>query len=75
MKVLLIALNLLAALLIVPASYIVHDQYKFRGMDMYLALDRAEIINRERLKEVYPNQIKNDRVLIPELFSRKCTLF
>lgn len=71
MKVLLITLNLLSVLLILLASHMVHDQYFLRGMDMYVALDRAEIINREKLKESYPDQIKNDRVLIPRLFYQK----
>ena len=38
---------------------------------MYVALDRAEILNREKLGETYPEQMENDRVLIPKLFFQK----
>jgi len=71
MKILLIILNLLAAVLVFPAMGITHQLYEFRGVDMYVELDRAQIINRDRLKEAYPQQFHNDRILLPKLFFSK----
>jgi hypothetical protein len=38
---------------------------------MYVALDRNEIINRDKLKEHYPNEFENDRVSIPKKYLNK----
>ena len=68
MKSVLIALNVLAALLVILAMNVIHDLYQLRGINMYVELDRAQIIDRNKLEAAYPKQIQNDRILIPKLF-------
>jgi hypothetical protein len=71
MKNTLIVLNLLAAILVLPAVSIAHSEYAFSAMRMYVALDRLEILDREKLEKAYPNEMKNDRVLIPKKYMDK----
>jgi hypothetical protein len=68
MKITLIVLNLIAAALVFPAMKVGHDMYVMSGTQMYVALDRANLINREKLAEAFPEEIKNDRILIPKRF-------
>ncbi|HBA84786.1 MAG TPA: hypothetical protein DCZ95_11890 [Verrucomicrobia bacterium] len=67
MKSILIVLNLLAALLILPAMHLVHKAYFVRCVSMYVELDRAQVINREQLHLAFPMEYENDRRKIPEL--------
>jgi hypothetical protein len=71
MKITLIVLNLIAAALVFPAMKIGHDLYVLSGADMYTALDRLDLIKREKLSEFFPDEIKNDRILIPRRLMNK----
>jgi len=70
MKIALICLNLFAGFLIFPAMLASHELYFMAFSSGYAELDRAQIIDKARLKEVYPNEFENDRYMIPRLFLR-----
>lgn len=61
MKITLIVLNLLAALLVIPAMWIVAEMYTLRVSLAYTELDRAHVIDQKTLAEVFPELVPNDR--------------
>lgn len=65
MKTILITLNLIASILVFPAMWLVHKAQVASAMHMYTELDRAQVIDRERLTEVFPSESSNDRYDIP----------
>ena len=70
MKLTLILLNLVAAALVFPAINILNG---INGMGMqgfYVDLDRAQLIDQEKVKSFFPEEAKNDRHLIPEKFMK-----
>lgn len=64
MKIPLIILNLIAAVLVFPAMAILHSVHVNSAASMYTELDRAGVIDRNRLEEKYPNEYKTDRYSI-----------
>jgi hypothetical protein len=71
MKIYVIAFNILAASVIFCSIFLTHELYVLSATNMYVALDRAKIIDRERLKEVYSLEFENDRILIPKKYMNK----
>jgi len=61
MKMTLIILNLLAAALVFPAMSLLHKAHVMDAQMMYMELDRAQVIDRNQLEKMYPNESKNDR--------------
>ena len=61
MKTALIILNLIAAALVFPAMAILHKAHVMNAVVMYTELDRAQVIDRDQLEKMYPNEAKNDR--------------
>lgn len=61
MKATLITLNLLAALLVMPAMSLVRAQCVMDTSLAYTALDRAGVIDQEKLKQEFPHLTGNDR--------------
>jgi len=68
MKIALILLNLIAAALVFPAMAILHSVHVNSAASMYTELDRAGVIDRGRLEEMYPNEYKNDRYSIAQRY-------
>jgi hypothetical protein len=70
MKILIILLNLLAGLLTYPVMIVCHDLYEMAFSSGYAELDRAQVIDRTKLKEAYPKEFDTDRRDIPRLYLR-----
>jgi len=69
----LVILNLVAATLVLPAmSCVEHAQIK-SAMNMYVELDRTQVIDREQLQKMFPSEARNDRHDIPARFCAKRT--
>jgi hypothetical protein len=68
MKLLLILFNLSAALLVFPLMALTNQAQITSGISMYVEMDRAEIIDHARLKEVFPKEAGNHRYDIPKRF-------
>ena len=61
MKRTLIILNLLAAALVIPAMRMVSEMYTLGVSLAYTELDRAQVIDQEKLAESFPCLLPNDR--------------
>ena len=61
MKRTLIALNLIAALLVIPAMWLVAEMYTLRVSSAYTELDRAQVIDQQKLAQSFPGIVPNDR--------------
>jgi len=61
MKVALVILNLLAALAVLLAMPVIHQLTVLDVSVAYTALDRAQVIDRAKLKEAFPDLADNDR--------------
>lgn len=68
MKIALILLNLLAATLVFPAMGLVQQAQVRSGVNMYVGLDRAQVIDRQQLQKMFPDEAENDRYEIPKRF-------
>ena len=68
MKTTIIVLNILAAILVFPAMSLVHQAQLASARSMYVELDRAQVIDRQKLAEMFPDELKNDRYDIPKRF-------
>ncbi|CAA6697547.1 Unannotated, partial [Lentimonas sp. CC19] len=70
MKLTLILLNLVAAALVFPAINIMNGINEMGMQGFYVDLDRAQLIDQEKVKSFYPEESKDDRRLIPQKFMR-----
>jgi hypothetical protein len=68
MKTALIALNMLAAILVLPAMRLVDSAQLASARSMYIELDRAQVIDRQKLSEMFPKESNNAQVEIPRRF-------
>ena len=68
MKKALVILNLFAAVLLIPGMALVHVAQVRSGMNMYVELDRAQVVDRRQLERMFPEESKNDRRDIPRRF-------
>jgi len=68
MKSTLVILNLVAATLVFPAMWLVHSAQVANARSMYTELDRAQVIDREKLEKMFPMEFKDDRNLIAKKF-------
>lgn len=68
MKTTLVILNLLAAALVFPAMTLVQSAQVRSAMNMYVELDRSQVIDRQQLARMFPAESKNDRYEIPRRF-------
>jgi hypothetical protein len=68
MKLTLIFLNLVAAALVFPAINIMNGIQGMGIQGFYVDLDRAQLIDQEKVKSFYPEESKDDRRLIPKKF-------
>lgn len=74
MKLTLIILNLVAAVLVFPAMRASETIALLRVSSGYTELDRAGVINRDKLKELFPRQADNDRYEMPKLMLMRGSL-
>ena len=65
MKITLIILNLLAAALVFPAMNILNEVKYMNLNNLYTEIDRAGLINQEKLKQYFPKESKNPRTEMP----------
>jgi hypothetical protein len=70
MKLTLIFLNLVAAALVFPAINLMNGINAMGMQGFYVDLDRAQLIDQEKVKSFYPEESKDDRRLIPQKFMR-----
>ena len=71
MKTTLIILNLIAALLVYPAMKLVDAMHTIRIGMFYVEIDRAQLLNQEKLEDILGENHIYHRQLIPEKFIRK----
>jgi hypothetical protein len=66
MKIILIILNLLAAGLVFPAMNILHEVNSHNHRYFYAQLDRAQLIDQQRLEQYFPEEAKNPTTEMPK---------